>query len=116
MNLRFFNQIDELDNGFGDDDVDSGLLVFHEVTFGDQCSSSEQIELHVKDEIERYLRVKPTSSIQNGLKDYPIIRSIFMKFNCIQTSEAICERMFSYAGNFFFDCDLFVSLFVVRPW
>lgn len=33
------------------------------------------------------------------LNNYPTIKQIFLKFNCIRSSEAICERMFSYAGG-----------------
>lgn len=52
-------------------------------------------------EIDRYISSKTTSNIEDGLKDYPHIRSIFEKYNSIRSTEAICERMFSYAGKYF---------------
>lgn len=91
----------KIDNSYTDEDEDSGLLVFHDVKLGNQSSSSEQKKLHIKAEIDQYLRAKPTENIANGLKDYPFIRSVFLKYNCIRSSEAICERMFSFAGRFF---------------
>lgn len=68
--------------------------------------------MQIKDEIERFLRAKSTSNLAADLADYPNIRVIFMKFNCIRSSEAICERLFSFAGGFFSDYYLF-SIFVV---
>lgn len=50
-------------------------------------------------EIDNYLHTKTNTNIEDGLKDFPIVRKLFLKFNCIRSSEAICERMFSYAGN-----------------
>lgn len=50
-------------------------------------------------QIDGYLSTKTTANIEEGLKNFPIIREMFEKFNCIRSSEAICERMFSYAGN-----------------
>lgn len=79
--------------------VDSDLLVFHAVELGEDGSKSEQFKKRIRDEIERYLRAKPTADIWTGLKDFPIIHAIFMEFNSIRSSEAICERMFSYAGE-----------------
>lgn len=118
--LCFINQTDaNLAIDDEDDDGDGGLLVFHDVDYGNQCLSADRKESQVKDEIDRYLRAKPTSDIQEGLKDYPIIQSIFMKFNCIRSSEAVCERMFSFAGKFFFNhysfCDVH-CLSIIYIW
>lgn len=44
------------------------------------------------------------------LNNYPTIKQIFFKFNCIRSSEAICERMFSYAGRLY---SYIISLFVI---
>lgn len=52
-------------------------------------------------EVDMYLSSKPASNIVAGLRDYPNLRRVFLKFNCIRSSEAICERMFSYAGCLF---------------
>lgn len=54
--------------------------------------------MRIMNEIDSYLREKTNLSIEDGLKDYPVMRKIFEKYNCIRTSEALCERMFSYAG------------------
>lgn len=49
-------------------------------------------------QIDGYLCTKTTSNIEEGLKNFPVVRELFMKFNCIRSTEAICERMFTYAG------------------
>lgn len=53
-------------------------------------------------EIEAYLSAPTTQNIKEGLISYPIVRRLYLKFNCVRSSEAICERMFSYAGNVHF--------------
>lgn len=55
----------------------------------------------MKREVDMYFNKKPSSNINEGLNEFPNIYRVFLKFNCIRSSEAICERMFSYAGNFF---------------
>lgn len=62
-------------------------------------------------EIERYLRAPTSDDIIGHLNEYPLIRQVYLKYSCIRTSEAICERMFSFAGKLF---ELFfVSLYAV---
>lgn len=51
-------------------------------------------------EVDAYFGTKPSLNIEVGLRSHPNIRRVFLKFNCIRSSEAICERMFSYAGSF----------------
>lgn len=53
-------------------------------------------------EVDMYFGTKPSLNIEAGLRSYPNIRRVFLKFNCIRSSEAICERMFSYAGSFLY--------------
>lgn len=79
----------------------NSLLIENVVCIDDM----EDRRSRIMTEIEYYLREKTNKSVEDGLKDYPIIRKIFLKFNCIKSSEAICERMFSYAGNFQFHFD-----------
>lgn len=55
----------------------------------------------ILNEIDSYLRTKTSNSVEDVLKDYPVIHKLFLKFNCIRASEAICERLFSYAGLYF---------------
>lgn len=55
----------------------------------------------IKHEIDNYFHSKTNENIEAGLKDFPTIRKLFLKFNCIRSSEAICERLFSYAGKLF---------------
>lgn len=71
------------------------LLVENDVCIGDTWNCSTRII----NEIDNYLHSKAHANIEAGLKDFPIIRQMFLKFNCIRSSEAICERMFSYAGK-----------------
>lgn len=73
------------------------LLVENDVSLsiGDLWNDREKI---IK-QIDAYLCTKTTPNIEEGLKNFPIILEMFEKFNCIRSSEAICERMFSYAGN-----------------
>lgn len=52
-------------------------------------------------EIDKYLRTQTTSDVKAGLSDFPYIRKLYLKFNSIRSTEAICERLFSYAGKFF---------------
>lgn len=50
-------------------------------------------------EIKSYLR-EPTTHDLHSLDKYPEMKKVFLKFNCLMTSEADCERIFSYAGMF----------------
>lgn len=98
------------------DDNDDNLLVFNDVNFGvHHHLNSVTRELMIKDEIDSYLRAKLEPDVKKGLQNYPVIRSIFKKYNCIRSSEAICEREFSYAGNLVnFLCDIHVFVFLVN--
>lgn len=49
-------------------------------------------------EVDEYLEASITNDLESGFEGFPTIRKIFLKYNCIRPSEAICERMFSYAG------------------
>lgn len=71
------------------------LFVENDVCIDDTWNSSHRI----RNEIDSYLHSKTNANIEDGLKDFPIVRQMFLKFNCIRSSEAICERMFSYAGK-----------------
>lgn len=53
-------------------------------------------------EVEAYMSTPTTPNIKEGLANYPNIHQLFLKFNCVRSSEAICERMFSYAGKVHF--------------
>lgn len=64
-------------------------------TIGDIYDNKERI----KREIEAYLSMPDTTDIEQGLSKFPSVRELFLKYNCIRSSEAICERMFSYAGE-----------------
>lgn len=50
-------------------------------------------------EIDTYISTKTSNDIEAELDQYPHIRLIYKKYNCIRTTEAICERMFSFAGK-----------------
>lgn len=65
------------------------------ITIGDITDSKARL----LDEIDTYLTQPSNEHIPNGLKDFPSIHKIFLKYNCIRPSEAICERLFSYAGK-----------------
>lgn len=71
------------------------LLIENDVCIDDPWDQKTRI----MKEIDRYLCVKTNVNVEDGLNDYPIIRKLFLKFNCIRSSEAICERLFSYAGE-----------------
>lgn len=74
-------------------DSDS-LLIENVVSLNDSVDDKSRI----MNEIDSYLRAKTNLSTEDGLKDFPVMRKIFQKYNCIRTSEAICERLFSYCG------------------
>lgn len=73
------------------------LLIENDVTAS--LASAIDIDLNLVNEIDEYLLAKTTTNLDN-LSKYPTIRKLYMKFNCIRPSEAICERLFSYAGMF----------------
>lgn len=50
-------------------------------------------------EITQYLHAPTSDDIIGELNKFPIIKKIYQKYACVRTSEAICERMFSYAGE-----------------
>ncbi|XP_055308862.1 uncharacterized protein LOC129572786 [Sitodiplosis mosellana] len=82
-------------------DTTDSLLIEHDVS--DTMGASLDFDTTLMMEINSYLCSK-TENIENGLQKYPILRRIFLKYNCIRSTEAICERLFSYAG---FWCFLF---------
>ncbi|XP_031632092.1 uncharacterized protein LOC116346286 isoform X2 [Contarinia nasturtii] len=81
--------------------------------------SSMNMNFNVVREINTYLG-SPCNHEYEYLNQYPNIKQLFLKFNCIRSSEAICERMFSYAGMIFTDKrrkmtdDLFESLLLLH--
>lgn len=83
------NSSDELDDLLIENDVS--------VSIGQTYDRREQIQ----QEVNAYLSAPKTGNITQGLTDFPTIHKLYLKFNSIRTSEAICERMFSYAGMIF---------------
>lgn len=75
----------------------SGLLVPRNMT-SSICDAIDT-EFTLMKEIDQYLLSSTTANIEDGLKFYPHIRAIYEKYNCIRSTEAICERLFSYAGE-----------------
>lgn len=104
----------KMENSIGDDDIThthdhsqthtltsthtnttNKLLIENDVCIGVPWDQ----ETRIMKEIDRYLFTKANVNLEDGLNDFPTIRKLFLKFNCIRSSEAICERMFSYAGE-----------------
>lgn len=53
----------------------------------------------VSDEIKNFLQTPAVPDYDKKyFRSFPIMKKIFMKFNCIHTSEADVERIFSYCG------------------
>lgn len=77
--------------------IDDFLIEF-DVSHVSEASHISQ-ELRLQNEIEKYLTTKKCRDISDGLREYPTISKLFYKFNCIRSTEAICERLFSYAGE-----------------
>lgn len=71
------------------------LLIENDICIGEPLDQKAR----VLNEINQYLSTKVNVNLVDGLKGFPIIRKLFLKFNCIRSSEAVCERMFSYAGE-----------------
>ncbi|XP_055308410.1 uncharacterized protein LOC129572471 [Sitodiplosis mosellana] len=72
-------------------------------------------------EVHMYLTTPPTNmDCCKYLSDFPTIRKLYLKYNSIRTSEAICERLFRYAGIIFHDTrrsmtdDLFENLLLLH--
>lgn len=76
----------------------SDFLIEYDVSSSVQQSQISS-ELKLQNEIERYLGEVKNQNICAGLKDFPTIAKLFYKYNCIRSTEAICERLFSYAGE-----------------
>lgn len=55
-------------------------------------------DANLVNEIADFLLARTTTNLKEGLDKFPTIKKLFFKFNCIRSSEAICERIFSYAG------------------
>lgn len=51
-------------------------------------------------EATAFLRV-PTTDDFEQFGQFPRLKNVFLKFNCIMTSEALMERMFSFAGRIY---------------
>lgn len=72
----------------GEDGIDVSKLLDLE------CSRSDIIML----EIKSFFREKLTENLEI-LDKYPSVEKVFLKFNCLMSSEADCERIFSYAAK-----------------
>lgn len=80
-------------------DMGEFSLVFRQnVQNATNCGLKKEIEK----EIDLYLNDGVSDKIDDFSKIYPNIFQLFQKFNCIRSSEAICERLFSYAGKHYF--------------
>lgn len=63
-------------------------------------------------EISNYL-IEPVvkeANFKEHLNRFPTMKKVFQKFNAFNSSEADCERLFSYAGMYSF------SILVPRVW
>lgn len=75
------------DDLFIENDVSRNMPIFDE-------------EIQISSEIDSYLSSKSTPDVNEGLKEFPTVAKLYRKYNCIRSTESICERMFSYAGLF----------------
>lgn len=89
------NENDESSSDF------DGLLIYNDVSTS-VITTNVSREISLQNEIERFLSSKNAKNVTDGLAEYPTIRKLFLKFNCIRSTEAICERLFSYAGKNFY--------------
>lgn len=86
------------------DDLESNLLIENDVTLA--MGNVIDHNAALIQEINNYLCKKCENDVVAGLKDFPNIRRIYCKYNSIRSTEALCERMFSYAGN---ETELYMS-------
>lgn len=77
----------------------SEFLIPMDVSSSITAISNTDRDTAILTEITQFLSSKPCNNKLEHLNKYPIIKQVFCKFNCIQTSEAICERLFSVAGK-----------------
>lgn len=80
------------------DDVNFDLIIIHDVTNSNSNQSRTTKREQIEKEIDKFLSEKTSTNVCETLNDFPNIKKVFMKYNCIRSSEAICERLFSYAG------------------
>lgn len=76
------------------EDLNFDLIIVNDVSNNSAPTQRDRIE----EEIDDFLNEKTTEKLET-LDRFPHIKKVFMKFNCIRSSEAICERLFSYAGK-----------------
>lgn len=93
-----------------EDDEDCGL-------FKPNPSAAKYVHLEfgsaysAMSEISNYL-IEPVvqeANFNEHLSKFPTIKKVFQKFNAFSSSEADCERLFSYAGFYSY----FISLILV---
>lgn len=82
---------------FSGDDNDP-LLIENDISGLLNATLNDNTRAELCAEVSAYLRTKTDKNFEE-LTKYPTIEKLFMKYNCIRSSEAICERMFSYAGE-----------------
>lgn len=106
----------------GADKSNSSVLNRSKLLIEFDVSESIGIGLNTKDirqeiiqEVDMYFSTKPSMTIEAGLRDFRNIRRVFLKFNCVRSSEAICEHMFSYGGRYFIFL-LFMLLSKLQMW
>lgn len=89
-----------------DNDFEASISRSHRLLVATDVSKSlrshtKKLNTDLRDEIRQYLD-KSTSrpnDVPKHVKQVPSIKKIYCKYNCLRTSEAICERMFSFAGK-----------------
>lgn len=82
-----------------DDDVDDGLSFLIRKNCTKSLHIQNDTDASLLAEIRDYLNAPSSKNIVQHLQKFPIIKRIFEKYNGIRTSEAICERLFSFAGS-----------------
>lgn len=89
-----FSTIDVVDCGLFEQNFNAAKYV--ELEFGSTNSATT--------EISNYLTEPAVEEIyfKGHLSKFPTIKQIFQKFNAFSSSEADCERLFSYAGIYLF--------------
>ena len=92
----YFSSLIEDDDGCGLFKPNVSAAKYIHLEFGSTNSATTEISNYLTEPVVK------ENSFNEHLSKFPTIKKVFQKFNAFSSSEANCERLFSYAGSYLF--------------
>lgn len=78
--------------------------------FGQSTSLIAEMSSYLREPPINYRTANHAFERIQYLNKFPIIKELYLKYNCILQTEADVERIFSFAGRFFLICIVFCAV------